>query len=175
MKLRFGIIVTSLIVVAPAAQACTCSNGGAEAAFNRSAAVFLGRVVFISPPGRGRFGEVRTARVEVLESLKGVAKADTVPVVFDSESSCNPGFRVARNFLIYADVAPVGLPALITDHCAGTKPLSCVAPDYQALKRRPPRGAGNCYPVRPSPARSSRRVPMSSHLTYAGADERSHD
>ena len=134
--------------VAPAAYACSCSNGGARTALRGSAAVFLGRVVSISPPQPS--DPAWTAQLVVVDPMKNVQESDTVAVVFDNDTSCRPWFTIGGAYLVYARRDHEG-GRLYTGHCEGTKPLSCALDDYAELGRTPPNGARSCAPPIPRP------------------------
>src|SRR3712207_3980283 len=101
MYLRLAVVLLALGLTARPARACTCSSGGARAAFRSKSAVFLGRVVGLGAERPGRWGAERTARLRVTRSLKGVRGADTVVVAFPA-ASCAPGFAADSTFLVYA-------------------------------------------------------------------------
>jgi hypothetical protein len=142
------VLALALLAIAPAtAAACSCASGGARAAASRSAAVYLGRVLSIGVARPDRFGEVGTARLAVTQAIKGVATTDTVSVEFPSSNSCNPDFRVGREYLVFAVRIPAREATLGADICTGTKTISCAAHDLRELGATVPRRVRDCFPV----------------------------
>lgn len=163
-----------LVPTTAAAARCTCSAGAPATAARNAAAVFVGRVVRVSPLPPDATDSYRQprrlARLVVAQAIKGVAVGDTVTVRYVQDTGGNCGWDAPRGsrHLVYAWTptdSSSGRRAveLWTGPCAGTEPIQCAATVLRALGARVPADARGCgrAPIRApdQPPRSETRAP----------------
>jgi hypothetical protein len=144
MLCRIAALALGLLGLPGVAWACSCTNAGPRAAFQRSAAVFLGRVTHVGLVRQGQYGAEGTVRLLVQRSMKGVQASDTAVVNYEAVTSCAVEFVQGREYLVYTLRAADG--RLWTNYCTGTTVIECAAPDLQALGEPLPARARDCTP-----------------------------
>lgn len=136
------LIATSFLILATnSASACKCSQATPEQSFERSRAVFSGRVVDVVEPSPAERRSPRSDEApnflsgvkvtfEVSEVWKGNNKQRLVVSTSDSSASCGYSFQEGEEYLVYASGEEAKLQ---TGLCSGTKPLSNARADLAVL------------------------------------------
>jgi hypothetical protein len=107
--------------------ACKCKFPTVAEAFTKADAVFSGRVVAIETEG---------VRFKVKRIWKGVKSPEIKVYVKLLGTSCDPGIRKGREFIVYAYSGTERLP-LMASYCGRTQPLKFAADDVKELNRAP--------------------------------------
>jgi len=130
-------VAVSYFVAAEPAEACTCSApAGAAEAFQRSSAVFKGKVTEIDRPFFDRIGLTQSGsyRVgfEVLKQWKGTLSKTTVVITRLTGEACGFPFERGKEYLVYAVSEPRDIQ---TGICTGTKNIVDAAEEIQQLDK----------------------------------------
>ena len=137
-KLLFTIFALAFYFgqIAPV-QACSCSAPATAAeAFEKSTAVFRGRVTKISIPSLDWIGVTRTGarrvKFEVLKQWKGVASESAVVITRLSSVGCGFQFEEQKEYLVFVVAEQKHVQSGI---CTGTKAVSDAEQEIEALDR----------------------------------------
>jgi hypothetical protein len=129
----FGAALVTAPCVRPA-LACSCAEPPPEVAYERAAAVFVGKVTSIERPffdwlGITRSGD-RLIHFAVTKRWKGLPTATAIVRAPLTGEACGYPFREGETYLVYA----IGGVVPTTGICAGTKEVSIAGKDQQALE-----------------------------------------
>jgi hypothetical protein len=116
------------------AKACSCAEPPPEVAYERAAAVFVGRVTSVERSvsdwlGITQSGD-RLIHFAVTKRWKGVPSATAIVRAPLTGEACGYPFREGETYLVYA----IGGVTPTTGYCAGTKEVSIAGKDLQALE-----------------------------------------
>jgi len=131
----FSCIVATLLMAAEVGQACTCSAPATAAeAFEKSSAVFRGRVTkiyrsFLDTAGITRTGNHRV-KFEVTKCWKGSQSKSIVVITRLSGEACGFPFEEKREYLVYVAAGPADIE---TGICTGTKSIVGAEPEMGQL------------------------------------------
>jgi len=95
--LAFGVALTILLAADPA-RACSCVAIDAEAAFDRSDAVFEGRVLEVE-----RAAGARRVTLAVVQQWKGITSERVVVETAADSAACGVAFEADTSWLVYAE------------------------------------------------------------------------
>ena len=118
-------------------QACSCSAPATAAeAFEKSTAVFRGRVTKISIPSLDWIGLTRTGahrvKFEVLKQWKGAASESAAVVTRLSSEGCGFPFEEQKEYLVFVVAEQKHVQSGI---CTGTKAVSDAEQEIEELDR----------------------------------------
>ena len=118
-------------------HACSCSAPATAAeAFEKSTAVFRGRVTKISIPSLDWIGVTRTGarrvKFEVLKQWKGVASESAVVITRLSSEGCGFPFEEQKEYLVFVVAEQKHVQSGI---CTGTKAVSDAEQEIDELDR----------------------------------------
>lgn len=121
-RILVAVLMGSLMRVGPG-QACTCSAPTSAAeAWEKSSAVFRGRVTAISRPFLDSVGLTRSGnhrvRFEIIDRWKGPKARSRVVTTRLSGEGCGFPFEARKEYLVYVAPGPMGIE---TGICTGTK------------------------------------------------------
>jgi hypothetical protein len=124
-----------LSVPPESAQACSCAMApSVQQELQRKTAVFSGRVVKLTEPGKGLIrssADPVTATFAVANVWKGEAKPQLAVYTAISSASCGFSFQMNTDYLVYA--SSDGNGKLTTIICDRTKPIADASEDLTAL------------------------------------------
>jgi len=126
-KLRLSLLILAIVLMGvERAQACTCmAPATAAQAFEKSSAVFRGRVTRISRPFWDRVGITRTGnhqvQFEITKRWKGAQSKSIVVSTRLSGEACGFPFEEGKEYLIYVAPGPLDIE---TGICTGTKHIA---------------------------------------------------
>ncbi|MEO9363693.1 MAG: hypothetical protein ABI348_07315 [Nitrososphaera sp.] len=114
------------------AYACTCvSQESTEQTFQKSVAVFTGKIVSIKPIDKSSHPSVETT-FTVNKAWKGVPENQGAVIVTPDDLSCGYGFQENREYLVYANGGSAN-KTLDVGMCLGTKPVELAEGDMRIL------------------------------------------
>jgi hypothetical protein len=144
-------IIFLLILISPAAYACSCATGNPPFEFNRAKAVFVGRMLGGTEKLTGKEDngkpyaiEAGAVRFRVEETFKGdVAEVTTAQIDSMKGTSCGPyGLKRGGRYLVYGYAGKDDDNTLYTGVCTRTGEMgsSYVKEDLNFLRNLPPPG-----------------------------------
>lgn len=131
-----AILVAALAGLAPhSAAACSCAQPTPEQAFERSTAVFAGRVVDIDTPFLAWLGLERSGSYDVTFAVsrrwKGVDRDSITVRTRLTGESCGYSFEMGGDYLVFVARGPAA--GLETGMCSGTRDLAGAETELRAL------------------------------------------
>jgi LPXTG-motif cell wall-anchored protein len=142
--LIFAVIFISIILIGSfpsITNACSCAElPSAEEEFERSEAVFSGKVVDVREK-RSLKGELtKSVLFEVTNTWKGVKQSQMIITTGQGGGSCGFHFNEGQEYLVYAyELTMYGAKSLVTTICDRTNELSVLQEDLTILgKGQPP-------------------------------------
>lgn len=124
--------ILSLLADKHHAYACTCiSQESTEQTFQKSVAVFTGKIVSIKPTDKSPHPNVETV-FTVNKAWKGVPENQGAVIVTPDDLSCGYGFQENKEYLVYANGGNAN-KTLDVGMCLGTKPVELAEGDMQIL------------------------------------------
>jgi hypothetical protein len=153
-KSLFGLLtICFLVLISPAAYACSCGTGAPPFEFNRAKAVFIGRMLggtekltAKDDKGNSHAIEAGAVRFRVEEIFKGdLAELTTVHIDSMDGTSCGPyGLQRGARYLVYGYVSKEDGNILYSGVCTRTGQVSSnyVKEDLAFLRNLPPPGTG---------------------------------
>lgn len=133
---RVAALASALAALAPVpAGACSCAQPTPEQAFERSTAVFTGRVIDIDKPLLAWLGLSRSGSYDVTFTVsrrwKG-AELDSITVRTRlAGEACGYPFETGEDYLVFVASGPVD--GLETGMCSGTRDLAGAEEELRAL------------------------------------------
>jgi hypothetical protein len=121
-------VVVFGLVLAAAAQGCSCLPPASCRSLWEAAVVFTGKAVRTGPEG----GATVAVAFEMSEALRGALTARVEVRTAAADAMCGYPFQMGREYLVYAQQED---GRLVTGLCSGTKPLADAAGDLRYLRR----------------------------------------
>jgi len=147
-KATIFLFAVAIFLVSPQTSfACSCGPSTVAEALKRANAVFIGRVIAIESDG---------VKFKVVKYWKGADASIIKVYVRHLGSSCDPGIRKGRRFIVYAYPGGHRIP-LLASYCGRTRVLEQADEDVRELNESALQLHAKPNELRISVARGERR------------------